>query len=399
MIIKAFQNASLTKPETADIVIFDTHNSSIIKHVIPDGLSVGSFKTRPVEINLSLKIFSYFLLNLKIFSIKACLQSRRGFFYQALWQLQMIYILSDLKLRKPRALITNIDNCHKFAWLSQNFENVPCIGIQNGFRASFDVDCDVAYYCNHLFCFGQREVFEFPNFGYRFDHIYPVGSLQLEKNFKRELLNVSNVYDLLIISCWRGNIGFGQDVYDSMQAMRVMDKLLAKYLSRHNLRAAVVLRSERDSDQWIMPEIGMSEEKYYQSIYGEKLEIIDVNFAERNVYSAMQVSDVIVAAHSTTCLLEALALGKKILYANFTGSDKYHCDLDPNIIFSGDENDEDHFFNRLDALRNMSGAVFYEKNKNIMEYYVLNPRTHSAEAMIKAKISNILEENDKKGVE
>jgi hypothetical protein len=183
-----------------------------------------------------------------------------------------------------------------------------------------------------------------------------------------------------------------------MKAMRVMDELLAEYLSGRNITAAVVLRSERDSDQWIMPEIGMSEEKYFQSIYGEKLEIIDVNFAERNVYPAIQVSNVIVAAHSTTCLLEALAMGKKILYANFTGSDKYHCDFDPNIVFTGDENDEDQFFNRLDALLDMSEAEFSEKNEDLLEYYVLKPTTHSTRDMITAGISEILKlKQDTKG--
>ena len=402
MIIQKIRNISrritFVRPKTTDIIVFDDTNSEIVVQVIPVENSFVVFKTRPVEISITPQILFNFMLNLKYFKVEQCFKSRRGVFYKIFWQLQMIYILSDLQLRNPRALITNIDNCHKFAWLSQNFKNIPCIGIQNGFRASFDVDIDTAYYCNHLFCFGEREVHKFPKFGYKVDHFHPVGSLQLEKNFKRELLKAKPCYDLLIISCWRGNIGFGQDVFDSMRAMRVMDELLAEYLSQRNIKAAVVLRSERDGDQWTMPEIGMSEEEYYQSIYGERLEIIDVNFAARNVYPAMQISNVIVAAHSTTCLLEALAMGKKVIYANFTGSNKYHLDFDPNIVFTGDATDQEQLFNRIDALLEMSEAEFCEKNKGLLEYYVLNPITNSARDMIKAGISEILKlKQDTKG--
>ena len=68
-----------------------------------------------------------------------------------------------------------------------------------------------------------------------------------------------------------------------MNAMRLMDITLAKYLQSRDLKTAVILRSERDSDQWFMPEIGMTEEGYYKSIYGNLIEIIDVNFAQGNV--------------------------------------------------------------------------------------------------------------------
>ena len=56
------------------------------------------------------------------------------------------------------------------------------------------------------------------------------------------------------MSCWRGNIGYAKDVEDSMKAMRLMDETLAQYLQNRDLKTAVILRSERDSDQWVMPE-------------------------------------------------------------------------------------------------------------------------------------------------
>ena len=93
--------------------------------------------------------------------------------------------------------------------------------------------------------------------------------------------------------------------------MRIMDVMLSRYLSKRDLRAAVILRAERNSIDWIMPEVGLSEEDYYKSIYSNKLEIIEVDFSERNIYPVMQSSDVIVAGFGTTCLIEAFSVGKK----------------------------------------------------------------------------------------
>ncbi|MDA9337223.1 hypothetical protein N9Q67_00800 [Planktomarina temperata] len=114
--------------------------------------------------------------------------------------------------------------------------------------------------------------------------------------------------------------------------MRIIDELFAQYLNQRNFRAAVILRSEHNSDQWLMPEIGMTEEEDYKSIYGDTLEIIDTNFVEASVYPLMQTSDVIIAAFSTTCLVEALSMGKKVLYANFCETKKYHLDFSLKIV-------------------------------------------------------------------
>ena len=127
----------------------------------------------------------------------------------------------------------------------------------------------VNYYCQHLFCFGRREPDVFPQYGYKVDNFHPVGSSQLSKNYSRELSNLEPIYDVLLVSCWRGNIDFAPDVAESMTAMREMDIRLAKYLSQRQLKSAVILRSERNSDDWFMAEVGMNEEEYYKEIYGD----------------------------------------------------------------------------------------------------------------------------------
>jgi hypothetical protein len=47
--------------------------------------------------------------------------------------------------------------------------------------------------------------------------------------------------------------------------MKISDNLISKYLSKRNLKAAIILRSERDGEHWYMPEIGSTEEQYFKS--------------------------------------------------------------------------------------------------------------------------------------
>jgi hypothetical protein len=300
-----------------------------------------------------------------------------------------IYIKADLISRNPKAIITSIDNSGNFGWLSENYHLAPCIAIQNGFRLTYDSNSQSKYYCQHLFCFGEREVIDFPKLGYKVDHFHPVGSLNLSLNFDSQLCDIKPIYDLLVVSCWRGNIGYAKDVEDSMKAMRLMDETLAQYLQNRDLKTAVIMRSERDSDQWVMPEIGMSEEDYYKSIYGDLIEIIDVNLIERNVYPVMQSAEVIVAGFSTTCLIEAYAMRKKVLYMNFCGNNKYHRDFKSEILFEAHDDKSPSFENRLNALLEISCQEYVMKHEETMKYYMGDP-LDSPKDRIRKEINEII---------
>jgi len=372
-LIKYLKRVHFSKPGSADIIIFDETNSNQVELVIPESLTVSIFKMRPMELYITPRILVSFIRNLKYFTFRNGVASNRGWFYKIFWQLVCIYIKADLISRNPKAIITSIDNSGNFGWLSENYHLAPCVAIQNGFRLTYDSNSQSKYYCQHLFCFGEREVNDYPKLGYKVDHFHPVGSLNLSLNFDSQLCDIKPIYDLLVVSCWRGNIGYAKDVEDSMKAMRLMDETLAQYLQNRDLKTAVIMRSERDSDQWVMPEIGMSEEDYYKSIYGDLIEIIDVNFIERNVYPVMQSAEVIVAGFSTTCLIEAYAMRKKVLYMNFCGSNKYHRDFKSEILFEAHDDKSPSFESRLNDLLEISSQEYVMKHEETMKYYMRDP--------------------------
>ncbi len=83
---------SFHRPKIVNFIIFDATNADLIVELIPNNPSFTIFKTRPTEINVTPKIFYNFILNLKYFKIKECLNSRKEIIYKVLWQLQMFYI-------------------------------------------------------------------------------------------------------------------------------------------------------------------------------------------------------------------------------------------------------------------------------------------------------------------
>ena len=188
-----------SKSSSSDIVVFDETNASLIQSVIPKGLTVSIFKMRPMDFHITPSIILSFLKNLKDFKFKNGGFSNRSFFYKIFWQLLCVYIKADLLSRNPKAIVTSIDNCSKFAWLSENYQLAPCIAIQNGFRLSYDANSMNKYYCQHLFCFGEREVIDYPKLGYKVDHFHPVGTLNLSLNFDSQLCDIKPKYDLLVV--------------------------------------------------------------------------------------------------------------------------------------------------------------------------------------------------------
>ena len=104
----------------------------------------------------------------------------------------------------------------------------------------------------------------------------------------------------------------------------------------------------------------------------------------------MRSAEVIIAGFSTTCLLEAYGMGKKILYANFCDTNKYHVDFKPDIVFEGTENSYEYFEARLDALRTISNEDYSREHKATMKYYMSNPLIKSTQNAIRNNLLNLI---------
>lgn len=385
-------------PKSANIVIFNETNSHHVRKALSKNYSIAIFNRHPEDIWIGFRVVLYFFRFIGQFDFQGAVKHQSGLIIGILKQLRYIYFESCLVAMKPKAVVSFIDNDKNFHWLSKKCRRFPFIAIQNGFRPRphcCDTNDYSDYYLQHLFCMGYHAIASFPKMGYHVENFYPVGSLLASLYFNRQQLSVNEKYDILIVSTWRGNIGYQQDVKDTMRSMKIMDHLLARYIKDKDIKAAVILRTERDSKDWSMLEIGMSEEDYYREIYGNCVDIIETDFIKRNIYPLMQQSRVIISC-LCSALLEAFAIGKKVLYCNFTGSDWYYQDLPPSIITS--DSNYESFAERLNELRKMSHEEYLQVNQESQKYYISSFESKPTYQAISEKIDKIIENNELKSV-
>ncbi len=373
--------------EPADIVIFDETNSQYIRKVLNKKYRVSVFKVRPEEIRVGYNVILYFIKFLSDLKLEEMLNNKRGIAVGFLSQCKNIYFKACLVAQKPKVVVTSIDNSPIYWWLSKNCKEFPFIAIQNGFRLSYAAQEVDGFYLQHYFCFGKHEKELFPKLALEVNNYYSVGSLLASLYFNTSKNIGDRKYDLLIVSSWRGNIGFTQDVKDTMSSMKIMDQLLAYYIKSKGISAAIILRAERNSEHWMVPEVGLNEEEYYREIYGGNVEIIEADFTKRNIYPLMQASDLIVSCLSTA-LLEVYGIGKKILFCNFTGTDRYHQDFDESIVTV--VSDTELFSEKLDSLRNMPEASYAEIHNKNQKHYMNYPDNLLTYTAILEKVDTII---------
>jgi hypothetical protein len=377
-------------PPKADIVIFDEVNSQYVAKAISKGHKVTVFKVRPFDIYLSIAI-CFSLVKLILSDVKKDKGFEAESFVSSFGRkLKVLYLEACFHAVNPLAVVTMIDNDSYFHQLSQNCTRFPFIAIQNGSRLSYVAHETKGYYLQHLFSFGEHESRLYPELGYRVEHYYPVGSLIGSLYLEDKAREVK--YDLLIVSIWRGDIGFAQEVQDTMKAMEIMDIHLAKYIRDRNIKAAVILRNEREGLHWFMPPLNCNEEEYFRRIYGDSVEIIETDFKVRNIYQLMQESKLSVSCLSSA-LLEIFGKGGKILYCNFLGLHQYHQDIDSSIVCIND--DFQMFSKQLDELIEMPTEVYNEKFAELQKYYMNFPENKPTYTAIAEKIDMIIDNQSK----
>lgn len=375
-------------PKPADIVIFDECQNNIVRKILDEKYRVMVFNQRPYDIWVGPGVILNFLCFLGHIKLAEVVSHQRGPLVGILKYFKYIYFKSCLEKIKPKAVVTFIDNSPSFSWLSKKCRRFPMIAIQNGCRLSYAATDNSDCYLQHFFCFGAHEANLLPRLGYHIEKFYPVGSLVASLYFNRQDEGVNEEYDLLIVSTWRGNIGFEQDVKDTMRSMKIMDYLLVQYIKSRGLRAAVILRSERNSEHWYMPQFGLNEEDYYREIYEGHITILETDLLKRNVFPIMQKSKLIISCLSSAPL-EAYGIGKKVLYCNFTGTNLYHQDFETSIVIS--DSDYEVFSEKIDEILKMPELEYLKLNQNQMKYYMSNPEDGLTYQIIFENIKKIIE--------
>jgi len=358
-----FRNILFKSPSSFNIVIFEKTGRRRIKNLILPDMTAYVFDSKLHEIFLSSKIITFFFAYVKQLKIN---NSKNGSstFRVVAGQLWRIYILSVIKVINPKVVITLIDNHPVFHWLCDHYKGAEFMAVQNGSRTKVQLrEIKTPFRIQHFFCFGNYEKDMYSKLGFKVDNYYPVGSLLSGYYSNTYKKNTNVIYDICIVSSWRGNIGNTADVQETMHAMRKLDMFLSRYIRETKLKAAIVLRSEPDGPDRNIPVYG-DEKEYFKNIYLSNVDLIDPNFEDRNIYREMDQSEVIVTFGSTAPR-EAFGWGKKVLYCDFTGSNLYN---DYNEILLFRDEDYELFKKRLNEIRNMPPEQYEEKTKEYATY-------------------------------
>lgn len=255
---------------------------------------------------------------------------------------------------KPKVVITSIDNCPIFHWLSKNYKGAEFFAIQNGNRTKYEYEIrnrKRKYYLQHFFCFGNYEKERYAQFGHIVENFYPVGSLLAGYYKFHNKKNDKIKYDLCVVSTWKPYRP--TEMKDFWKSANLMNTFLARYIREYNLSFAVLMRSS----------LGGDEERYFKDIYGTNIDVLG-RVDTFSTYRGIDKSELIVGS-LTTILCEAFGWGKKVLYCDFTGTNKYN-DYDPVILFTNPNYDQ--FKKRLNRSRLMQQEEYNMRTKNYASY-------------------------------
>lgn len=371
----------LSSPQRSDIVIFDETNSHYITDFILDGTPYFTYGMRPETIYISFSIVLNFFkslinINWKYLKTKSKLRL-------SICDMQNFYRFGCFLFINPKVVITFIDNSGGFHWLAENYRSAQFFAIQNGNRTIDQLERTHQYH-QHFFCYGNYEKDLYTRLGYTIENHYPIGSIVADyfnHKVKNDLLNSSN-YDLCVVSV--------QPVHNEKQfnTMKLMDTFISRYIKDYKIRAAILMRTNTDFNNYPhYYNAGFENEKmYYESLYGNEVELIEYNRESMSTYKGMANSKIVVGFLSTA-IREAFGWGKKILYCDFTADYKY-TSYNQMIVFTNPNYGD--FKKRINKILQEPCDEYRKRTKKYASYLMNNDPSCPPHKYIKNKIEEYL---------
>jgi len=322
-------------PPKTDVLIYGEAREEIIRDYVPSSKKIYSMNmwgsTLYLEPILILNIIRNFFKKELILSILID-GSKKGLI------LYFKDVLEEAIINriKPKLVITYIDNYPRFGRLFSKFKEIRFIAIQNGCRSRWDTKdaCKHDIYLSYT----NQEPDLLNKLGWDIKEANNIGSLYAARSFAT-LQNKKFKNDLLIISCWRGNIEIDYDYLEQYKATKEMHIFLNSLINKEKYRAKIILRSGKDYKHWFVKKFNLNEEEYLKNIYGNSCEILENKHYTRNggkdIYEEIHRSHLSVS-FLTSAILEGHIYGHNCLYLNFYKNDFYHQDFPKEIVLSKD---------------------------------------------------------------
>jgi surface carbohydrate biosynthesis protein len=277
--------------------------------------------------------------------------------------LNRVYHYSCIEYFQPLVVVTYIDNSALFQWLSNHYNNANFFAIQNGSRTKKELQSSFKNNLTNFFCFGDHEKIQYLKYGHNANQFIPIGSLQMSI-VEKEQGAAKLEYDIAIISQYNLSLGPEFEGSEIVKILLEMHQNINHYLlSNLNLSYIILCRQKRNSSE------GLSEELYYKSIYGDKVELRFQDECKLSTYKGISQSKLIISCCST-CLSEAAGWGKKVLFCDYS-SDNSFAEFKSGIWLTIQQ-DYDAFANKMDKIISMDqkeyDALTNSYFRHIMNY-------------------------------
>ena len=305
-------------PERSDLLLFDEVGKDIFDNILyTKNYSILYARYDHIKI-------IYITLDILILMIK---NSHPNLF--------TCYLISLIKIIKPKIIITAIDNSFKFSEIAKVlYKNIIFMAVQNASRYDFDrnkrlfeigslkQDDNKRFFLPNYYCFGDLEEEDCKKYNIKVLKFYKIGSLRLAQYLKENKLKTNSYkYQVSLISENRA----GEDKLWKQagveEGFAKIAKFTIKLCLRNNLSFTFIKKRQYKN-------LSIAEMNWYREFLDEN----EFNFLVKNStpvsktsfssYKAIHQSEISIGTHSTL-LWEKLALKGKILACNFTPLQHY----------------------------------------------------------------------------
>lgn len=358
---------SISGPPKARLVIFEHGNTAFLKALGLEGEKYALLTSGYNHFYFGAGVLVRFFWNLL---------KRRRFTSK---DVGVAYLSACLRHVGARAVLTFIDNAILFYYLAAECQDIGFVVVQNGMRSELDPDFNSDSFVSPAtyFCFGDYDVSLRARSTLRTAVTTPVGSvLDSYHQSTSQLGAQTEAYDVCLVSQFRvaPNRGAADAIAESLRALVGYLKLVCQECGVTLCVAGGSVDDER-------------EKSFYESAFGRTVPFVfRRNFS---TYEMMGRSQVVVGV-SSTCLFEAFARGRKILfYASFGDG---MVPLPPSGIWllQGAHISYVEFKARLLSLLAMNGDEFSERSRSAASYFMHYDVHRPAHEVVKAHLRNAL---------
>lgn len=273
----------------------------------------------------------------------------------------------DISRKKPKAVLTYIDNSPIFHIVSRECSNIPFIAIQNGNRELFAMTEELIhpshkYHIDEYFCYGPKTKDLFSQYKQNdIGKYFFCGSLKegifFENNYN-ESISRNKIHDICLISEWTKdeNILYKKNSWrDHKKSFQKICLFLHEYIKINNISISIALRSRNKE-----------EENFFKKYFKNNVVFYHVSNDGFSSYNASCLSDVTIALYSALAL-EMIGAGSKVLYVNPFGSNNYKVSKNKCDWYLHEPN-YDQFATRLKLLSNKKRINYVLDNHDDIAY-------------------------------